>query len=336
MGMSIEQRWEKNKEEILKFLNSEDKILCLTNDTERKDIIKLPYVNDYELIYMGSNYFNGKSEELKFSGIIDNRTKEIIDIQYNLEKSLHKWDELNVKYDKLEKKKQAFQQKINDTFNEKYLDNFIKEHSKINEVTKETYLEVEDVEHYNYLVENNTREYYILGKDLGFNIEKFEVLLPFTHSVIANDDRTILMSEYDNNIIDNCIKQLINDEDKSKIICQYYYRFIKTRELLKELEKEPNVEEVRLKKLHQTLKQINAKTITICYEKDNKTWQGKYEADYMVDRLLGRYKLSTWYIVNKAERSEFENTFGRIADIEFDGIQQILYKGKVIYDRKDV
>lgn len=107
------------------------------------------------------------------------------------------------------------------------------------------------------------------------------------------------------------------------------------RKVLKRIEENENHPYHKIKNIVNAVKNNNCVTVNLTINKNNIEQTFKYNADALIRNYSSSY-LSTYNIEKAADRSLFEETFGRWDELHYEDIVKITYGKNTIYEDKNL
>ena len=302
------------EKEFFKFLRSGGIIKTFRYDDNKEVIVnKVKYNDKLELLYSQDNYTNDYDMNIpfKYAGIYDREKDTLYNPEYTILTHILNWDYYD---DKNISSSDLYGMLENDT-NDK-----IKE--LVNE-TKKDIFNINNVEIPEELTEEDVEKDFIFNKTsetLEDEYRKYSSTKSKDILDYLTDKESFVEREGRKFVVDN-ISEILKDVVISN----------KKRELLKQIEDNPNHLYHKKREIINAIIENNCYTVNVTIEKDNKQQTFKYNANTLKNNYSSSY-LSSYDIENRSDREKFHSEFGYSADFYYDDIVKITYGKKTLYE----
>lgn len=303
------------EKEFFDFLKSGNPMKIFNYGDNSKVIInKVKYNDKLDIIYTLDSY-SGNLFDLhtpfKYSGIYDKENNKLFDAEYSLRFHILNWDYDNEKYISADK----LYSLINKDMNEK-----IKE---IIDAGKDDVFGISEVEISEEIEDKDVLTDFINGmtsKTLEDSYKEYSTEKPNNLLEYLTDKSNFLEEEARDFILDNMtniLRGLAITEEK--------------RKQLKSIEDNKDHPYHKIKNIVDAVKNNNCVTVNLTINKNGIEQTFKYNADALIHNYNSSY-LSTYHIEKLADRTLYEETFGRWDDLHYDDIIRMTYGKNTIYE----
>lgn len=297
-----------SKQKFLDFLDSNDQVLTVASNDYNYTIVKVPYSDICDMLFLTYTYNRKISNNNKFeyTGFYDKERNKLYDIGYHLRKDILGLDWNDETYLSISSVLSEFNKKVCETVNS--------------------------------YVEDEKDYFYQCAGDYESNITERDVYRDF----IENREEIKYEAAYNSSNTENAFEYIDKGIDYIYEIGMGYFdvyrekigqRLIdidKANELLKSIRENKNNPIHKRKEISNKMSEGNYGNVHVFVNKDNIEFDFKYDAEILKDR----WDWDSLYTFNMSasDRRDFEKLFGKHKDFSYEDITKIEYRNKVVYE----